>query len=187
MKPNVRRGAMACLIMSGIFAATAAGSSSTPVMTFVITLGVTLTATTAVVALLVAASSQSAAPASGTQLAGFWIRAAAFALDWIPFVLIGLVLAPLGNAADFVLLVVGFGYFVGLWVTTGQTLGMRAVGLRVVRQDGGPIGWVNAALRFFGLFAAFLCLYVGVIWVAFDSRKRGWADLLGGTLVIRTS
>ena len=178
---------MAGLVMSGIFAATAAGSSSTPAETFIITLGVALTATVAVVALLVAASSRGAAPAAGSVLAGFWVRAAAFALDWLPFVLIGLFLAPLGTAAQVVLLAVGFAYFVGLWGTTGQTLGMRALGLRVVRQDGGALGWGNAVRRFFGLFAAFLFLYIGVSWVAFDSRKRGWADLVGDTLVVRTS
>jgi uncharacterized RDD family membrane protein YckC len=64
---------------------------------------------------------------------------------------------------------------------------MRVLGLRVVRQDGGALGWGNAVRRFFGLFAAFLFLYIGVVWVAFDSRKRGWADLVGDTLVVRTS
>jgi uncharacterized RDD family membrane protein YckC len=187
MRPNVRRGAIAGLVMSGVFASISAGSSSTPIEAFVVTLGVTLTATVAVVALMAAASTPPVTPAGQIVLGGFWIRAAAFALDWIPFVLVGLVLAPLGAAVEAGLLVVGFAYFVGLWRATGQTLGMRAIGLRVVREDGGAIGWGDAVLRFCGLLAAFLCLYLGVIWVAFDPRKRGWADLVGGTLVVRTS
>ena len=184
MKPNIRQGAIAGLVMSAIFAATAASSSSTPTETFIITLGVTLAVTVAVVALMVAASGTTLA--TGNNLGGFWIRAAAFALDSIPFALIGLVLAPFGVVAEAILLGVGFVYFVGLWSTIGQTLGMRLAGLRVVREDGGAIGWSNAVRRFFGLSAAFLFLYAGVIWVAFDSRKRGWADIVGGTLVVRT-
>jgi uncharacterized RDD family membrane protein YckC len=26
---------------------------------------------------------------------------------------------------------------------------------------------------------------MGLIWVAFDSRKRGWHDKIGGTVVVR--
>jgi uncharacterized RDD family membrane protein YckC len=186
-KPNVRQGATAGLVVSAVLAAAAAGASNAPAETFIETLGVAVAATVGAVALVVAATSRAASTTSGTELAGFWIRAAAFVIDWVPFVLIGLVLAPVGSAAEAILLVLGFAYFVGLWGTTGQTLGMRMVGLRVVRSDGGRIGWSNAIRRFFGLVAAFLCLYVGVIWVAFDPRKRGWADLIGGTLVVRTS
>jgi hypothetical protein len=32
---------------------------------------------------------------------------------------------------------------------------------------------------------AFACIYIGVIWVAFDPRKRGWHDKIGGTVVVR--
>jgi uncharacterized RDD family membrane protein YckC len=77
-------------------------------------------------------------------------------------------------------------YFIGLWGTTGQTIGMMLLGLHVVRNlDGGKITWGNVVLRFVGSLVAFACIYIGVIWVAFDSRKRGWHDMIGGTVVVR--
>jgi uncharacterized RDD family membrane protein YckC len=29
-----------------------------------------------------------------------------------------------------------------------------------------------------------LVFYIGFIWIFIDSRRRGWPDLLGGTIVI---
>ena len=73
-----------------------------------------------------------------------------------------------------------------MWGVMGQTIGMMPFGLRIVRNaDGGKITWGNAVLRFIGMIVAFVCLFIGVIWVAFDARKRGWHDMIGGTVVIR--
>jgi len=96
-KPNVRQGATAGLVVSAVLAAAAAGASNAPAETFIETLGVAVAATVGAVALVVAATSRAASTTSGTELAGFWIRAAAFVIDWVPFVLIGLVLAPVGS------------------------------------------------------------------------------------------
>jgi uncharacterized RDD family membrane protein YckC len=30
------------------------------------------------------------------------------------------------------------------------------------------------------------CLYIGLIWVAFEPRKRGWHDMMADTVVIHT-
>ena len=77
-------------------------------------------------------------------------------------------------------------YFISLWGTTGQTIGMMPFGLRVVRNsDGGKLTWGNAIVRFIGLIISFAVILIGVIWVAFDSRKRGWHDMIGGTVVVR--
>jgi uncharacterized RDD family membrane protein YckC len=122
-------------------------------------------------------------------IAGFWLRLVAFAVDWIGFGLVELILLKLiGNAAGWV----GVGllaiYFVGCWAATGQTVGMALAGVRVVRSsDGGKINWTASIRRLVGLVVAIGCLYVGVIWVAFEPRKRGWHDLLGGTLVVQTA
>ena len=50
---------------------------------------------------------------------------------------------------------------------------------------GGRLGFGRAVLRLVGLAIGCLPLYVGLIWVAFDSRKRGWHDLIAGSVVIR--
>ena len=76
-------------------------------------------------------------------------------------------------------------FFCGFWVHGGQTLGMRAWRIRVVRDDGSALKWPRAAARFaLGLFAAApagLGLWLSLL----DERKRGWHDRWTGTRVVR--
>jgi uncharacterized RDD family membrane protein YckC len=75
-------------------------------------------------------------------------------------------------------------YFVVGWARGGQTLGMKMLGIRVVRdRDGGRVGWGAAILRLIGLTISY-AVVLGVIWIFIDRRRRGWHDLLAGTLVI---
>jgi Predicted membrane protein/domain len=126
-------------------------------------------------------------PAPGLEFGGFWLRVAAYIIDVTLLGIVGVILSSaLGAAGQAMGALIFIAYFIGLWGTTGQTIGMMLLGLHVVRNlDGGKITWSNAVLRFVGLFVAFACLYIGVIWVAFDSRKQGWHDRIGGTVVIR--
>lgn len=80
------------------------------------------------------------------------------------------------------------GYPVALETATrGRTLGKLALGLRVVREDGGPIGFRHALVR--GLLA------VVEVWASFGSvalvtslvsaKGRRLGDFLAGTVVVR--
>jgi uncharacterized RDD family membrane protein YckC len=82
--------------------------------------------------------------------------------------------------------IVGLFYFPFFWARGGQTLGMRPFQLWVVRdRDGGPIGWGTAFLRLVGLYVAGAVFYLGFIWIFIDKRRRGWQDLIAGTIVIK--
>jgi uncharacterized RDD family membrane protein YckC len=57
--------------------------------------------------------------------------------------------------------------------------------IKVVRDaDGGPVSVGQAILRLIGFWVSTLVFYIGFIWILIDSRRRGWPDLLGGTIVI---
>ncbi|HUO40121.1 MAG TPA: RDD family protein, partial [Mycobacterium sp.] len=114
----------------------------------------------------------------------FWIRLLAFIIDWVILAIIG---GVLGRAGAFgVSTIIGIVYYIGFWGARGQTIGMMPFNLRVVRNDNGmPITWSNAILRYIGLIISVLVIFIGVIWVAFDARKRGWHDMIGGTVVVR--
>jgi uncharacterized RDD family membrane protein YckC len=82
--------------------------------------------------------------------------------------------------------VIGLLYFPYFWANGGRTLGMRPFNLRVVRDsDGGRIGWGTAILRLIGLWVAGFVFYLGYIWIFIDKRRRGWQDLIAGTVVIK--
>jgi uncharacterized RDD family membrane protein YckC len=84
-----------------------------------------------------------------------------------------------GLAAEFL-------YFVILWSKFGGTLGQRMLGLHVVdAATGQNIGIGRAIGRFVGYVISTLALYIGLIWVAFDSRKQGWHDKIASTYVVR--
>jgi uncharacterized RDD family membrane protein YckC len=83
-------------------------------------------------------------------------------------------------------LALSVGYFAGLWAYMGSTLGQRIFRLRVVDANTGqPIGAGKALVRYVGLFISFLACFLGVIWVAFDGRKQGWADKIASTVVLQ--
>jgi uncharacterized RDD family membrane protein YckC len=71
----------------------------------------------------------------------------------------------------------------------GRTPGKAALGLRVVRDDGGPIGFRQALVR--GLAGAFLerfglTLFLGaIVTMLLNSRNKRIGDLLAGTVVLQ--
>jgi uncharacterized RDD family membrane protein YckC len=75
-------------------------------------------------------------------------------------------------------------FFCGFWTHGGQTSGMRAWRIRVVREDGGPVGWRSALLRFVAAWASALPLGLGYWWSLFDPQRRCWHDRLSRTAVV---
>jgi uncharacterized RDD family membrane protein YckC len=85
-----------------------------------------------------------------------------------------------------VILIISLVYFPFFWARGGQTPGMRPFRLRVVRDaDGGRIGWGAAWLRLIGMWVSSFVFYLGFIWIFIDKRRRGWHDLIAGTVVIK--
>ena len=78
-------------------------------------------------------------------------------------------------------------YFMYFWSSYGhgQTLGDRALSIRVVKTDGTELTLVDALIRYVGLIISCVALFIGVIWVAFDANKQGWHDKIAKTYVVK--
>lgn len=139
------------------------------------------------------------------RLAKLASRAVAFTLDAVVMVtvflaaLLGLVgtLVDVDDALGATLaLVLALLVFVGYPVTVetltrGRSLGKLALGLRVVREDGGPIRFRQALVRGlagfivdFGVFSFFTGA-VGVISSLSSAKGKRVGDVLAGTVVLR--
>ena len=76
-------------------------------------------------------------------------------------------------------------YFPFFWARGGATPGMKVAGIRVVNdRDGSRIGWGAGLLRLIGFWVSSAVFYLGFIWIFIDKRRRGWHDLIAGTVVI---
>jgi len=83
-------------------------------------------------------------------------------------------------------LVAQVGYWIYFWGSSGATLGMRLLHLKVVDADsGGPIGYARATVRFLMSIVNSWACYIGWIWVAFDPRKQGWHDKVANSVVLQ--
>jgi uncharacterized RDD family membrane protein YckC len=118
------------------------------------------------------------AQVAGPRYAGFWVRFVAYIIDAI---IMGVLCATVIG------IIVAIPYMPVMWWKKGATLGQMALGLKVVRAvDGGPISGSAAVIRLIGMIIGAWVLYLGLIWVAFEPRKRGWHDMMAGTVVIHT-
>jgi uncharacterized RDD family membrane protein YckC len=78
-------------------------------------------------------------------------------------------------------------YFTYFWSAAGkgQTLGSRALNIRVVKTDGAYLDYGGAFLRFIGFIISCVVFFIGIIWAAFDAQKQGWHDKIAGTYVVK--
>jgi uncharacterized RDD family membrane protein YckC len=84
------------------------------------------------------------------------------------------------------LVVLWMAYYLTGWKRWGQSLGMRAWKLRVLRSDGTPLRWSDAFLRLAASLIAWLPLALGVFAAVQDHSARAWHDRLSRTRVVVT-
>jgi uncharacterized RDD family membrane protein YckC len=91
---------------------------------------------------------------------------------------------------ELVLVVAGYPILME-WLNRGRTVGKLAMGLRVVRDDGGPIGFRQALVRgLAGLvlekpgIAFPLTTAAGLLTMIFSAREKRIGDMMAGTFVL---
>lgn len=146
------------------------------------------------------------------RYAGFWRRAAAYAVDTALLYLISfflfLVIVLAGgldlpaprrlsapDAFDTLVVrgmalywlaatVANLCYFTYFHGSTGQTPGKMLMKVQVIQISGEPMTFGLAFLRWVGYIVSGIFLYLGFLWVAWDGRKQAWHDKIAGTLVV---
>ena len=114
-------------------------------------------------------------------------RFVAYIIDIVVLGIINVVLAiglkGVGSALAFL---VGIGYFIYFdGSASGQTLGKRAMGIRVVDfQTGGAVGYGKAAIRYVGRIISAIPCFLGYFWAIWDAQHQAWHDKIAGTVVV---
>lgn len=129
------------------------------------------------------------------ELAGLVERWAANIIDGIliavPFMLVHLIFfppdrpqpLPLVNFVAFAIPVIYHWYF---WTRRdGQTPGKFALGIRVIKADGGIMSDTDAFIRAVGYHISGLLFGLGYIWAFFDKKNQTWHDKMARTYVVR--
>ncbi|HSD87544.1 MAG TPA: RDD family protein [Kofleriaceae bacterium] len=83
-------------------------------------------------------------------------------------------------------LAIGMIYLFVFHMTLGRTLGMRLLDMKVIDVYGDPPSPGRCAARCAGYLASIATLFLGFLWIGFDSEKRGLQDWIAGTYVIRS-
>ncbi|MET9928782.1 MULTISPECIES: RDD family protein [unclassified Streptomyces] len=132
------------------------------------------------------------------ELAHWGLRAGGLIIDGLiigaPYVLLVGIGGAMGDAAGGVIVLIGFLLTLGLAVwqlyqegTTGQTIGKKAVGIRLLREaDGRPLGFGMAFVRRLAHFLDSIACYIGWLWPLWDEKKQTFADKVCSSVVIRS-
>ena len=126
--------------------------------------------------------------------AGFGIRLVARIIDEmiifvIPIIVFALLSFTQSPAFIFIILLWWAlpenAYYIYFHKKTGQTIGKKALGLKVVKTDGNNLSWGGAFLRRIGYKIGEIPLFLGQIWIAIDKEKQGWHDKIAHTYVVK--
>jgi uncharacterized RDD family membrane protein YckC len=82
-------------------------------------------------------------------------------------------------------LAIAVAYLLVFQIVLGRTLGMRVLKLKIIDVYGDPPSPRRCVARCAGYVASLATLFLGFLWIGFDSEKRGLQDWIAGTYVIR--
>jgi uncharacterized RDD family membrane protein YckC len=139
------------------------------------------------------------------RYAGFWIRFVALLIDGIAMQALSfLAILPIvywmdgmedmGLVASWFIAQQDYSY-IGFFVAVayavffvgrfGATPGKMALGLLIVTEDGGRVGYLRAFCRYLSTILSGIILCIGYLMAAFDGEKRALHDRICSTRVIR--
>ena len=121
-----------------------------------------------------------------TIYAGFWIRFAAFFIDWVLLsVVLGIVLLLTSGAGLLLGLVVPWLYEALMLSGENQaTLGKMALGVEVTGLAGQRLTFARATGRHFAKYLSFFVMGIGFIIAAFTPKKQALHDLIAATVAV---
>ena len=96
----------------------------------------------------------------------------------------------LGAIGGILVFALFWGYYMVFEVTSnGQSLGKRALGLRVIKDGGYPIGFADSAIRNLVRVVDFLPFFygAGLLTMLINGNWQRLGDLAAGTLVVKTA
>ncbi|MET9766344.1 RDD family protein [Streptomyces sp. NPDC006415] len=128
----------------------------------------------------------------GLRFGGTIIDGLIIGLPYIVFVGIG---AGMGDSTGGVMVMIGalLAFGLGIWQlyqegTTGQTIGKKAVGIRLLREaDGRPLGFGMAFVRRLAHFLDSIACYIGWLWPLWDEKKQTFADKVCSSVVVKAN
>jgi uncharacterized RDD family membrane protein YckC len=132
----------------------------------------------------------SAAGPTGPR-ASFFRRLGASLIDGIIILIVALILQAaagkdVGRVVTLILGIAYLGFFEGS--ASGQTVGKRALGIRVIDyRTGGPIGYGRGVLRYFARYLSAIPCLLGYFWMLWDKERQTWHDKLISDVVVPTS
>ncbi len=121
--------------------------------------------------------------------AGFWQRFGAYFLDAIMVGIVGGILEAALKGPGYALAILLFiGYFTYFEGSTGQTIGKRALGIRVIGfEDGQTIGYGRALGRTLMRYVDAFVILLGYLWMLWDKEKQTWHDKVATSVVVPVS
>ncbi len=92
----------------------------------------------------------------------------------------------LGGLLGIALAIGYYGYLEGS--ASGQTIGKRALGIRVYDfRAGGAIGTSRGILRYFARILSTIPVFLGYFWMLWDRERQTWHDKIAGSVVVPVS
>lgn len=128
------------------------------------------------------------------KYAGFGIRLVATLIDFILLSLIRWIVSvllkmPLGeggaNVASIVSLIISISYYVVYQAKYGQTIGKKAMNIKVITYDGEtPTMFAFFLREVIGKTISAIILFIGYLMVIWDAKKQGLHDKIASTYVV---
>jgi uncharacterized RDD family membrane protein YckC len=127
--------------------------------------------------------------ASSVAYANWGQRVGAYLIDVLPIIVLDTIGREISFGVYAIFALIGLAYTVyNRWYlggTTGQSLGKKALGLRLIsEQSGQPIGPLMAFLRDICHILDTLACFVGWLFPLWDAKRQTFADKIVGTVVV---
>jgi uncharacterized RDD family membrane protein YckC len=117
--------------------------------------------------------------------ANFGLRLGAYLIDTVIILVVYFILVLIKPILLVLVIIAAVAYFVYFeGGPTGQTLGKKVCGIRVIDfATGGPIGYGRAFLRYIGRIPSSI-FYIGYLWMLWDPESQTWHDKIATTVVV---